>query len=98
MCTSLTILLFALYEAGLTLLYKWVKKESVEMTTWVILGSKVGKLILAAACLMMVRFFTDEPFIRYAFTLLGILIASVVFETAYFLIQGKKVKNSNERN
>lgn len=90
MCTSLTLLFFFLYEIGLTLFYKWVKKESVEMTTWVILGSKVLKLVFAAAFLIMVKFFTDEPVVRYALVLLGILVASVVFETAYFLIQGKK--------
>lgn len=90
MCTSLTILFFALYEIGLTLLYMWVKKESAEMTTWVILGSKVLKLLFAAGIVILVKLFTQEDIVKFALTMLGILLVSILYETTYFLLSGKK--------
>lgn len=90
MCTSLTILFFVLYEIGLTLLYMWVKKESAEMTTWVILGSKVLKLLFAAGIVILVKLFTQEDIVQFALTMLGILLVSILYETTYFLLSGKK--------
>lgn len=90
MCTSLTILFFVLYEIGLTLLYMWVKKESAEMTTWVILGSKVLKLLFAAGIVILVKLFTQEDIVKFALTMLGILLVSILYETTYFLLSGKK--------
>lgn len=90
MCTSLTILFFVLYEIGLTLLYMWVKKESAEMTTWVILGSKVLKLLFAAGIVILVKLFTQEVIVQFALTMLGILLVSILYETTYFLLSGKK--------
>lgn len=90
MCTSLIILFFVLYEIGLTLLYMWVKKESAEMTTWVILGSKVLKLLFAAGIVILVKLFTQEDIVQFALTMLGILLVSIFYETTYFLLSGKK--------
>lgn len=90
MCTSLIILFFVLYEIGLTLLYMWVKKESAEMTTWVILGSKVLKLLFAAGIVILVKLFTQEDIVQFALTMLGILLVSILYETTYFLLSGKK--------
>ena len=90
MCTSLTILFFVLYEIGLTLLYMWMKKESAEMTTWVILGSKVLKLLFAAGIVILVKLFTQEDIVKFALTMLGILLVSILYETTYFLLSGKK--------
>ena len=90
MCTSLTLAFFLLYEIGLTLFYKWVRKESAEMTTWVILGSKVLKLLFAAGILILVKVFTHEPIVRFALILAGILFLSIIFETAYFLLSIKE--------
>lgn len=90
MCTSLIFLFFVLYEIGLTLLYMWVKKESAEMTTWVILGSKVLKLLFAAGIVILVKLFTQEDIVQFALTMLGILLVSIFYETTYFLLSGKK--------
>lgn len=99
MCTSLTLFCFAFYEIGLTLFYKWVKREYLEMTTWVILGSKVLKLFIATACMVFVRFFTHESIVGYALILLGIILITVIYETTFFLLSGKKKdKIINEKN
>lgn len=90
MCISLAILFFILYEVGLTFLYKWVKKESVDMVIWTVLGSKVLKLFFAVAIIVFVRLFTDEPIVRYALIMLGILIVTIIYETSYFVLSSKK--------
>ncbi|MCQ2267629.1 MAG: hypothetical protein MJZ83_01985 [Bacteroidaceae bacterium] len=68
----------------------WVKKESAEMTTWVILGSKVLKLLFAAGIVILVKLFTQEDIVQFALTMLGILLVSILYETTYFLLSGKK--------
>lgn len=90
MCISLTILFFIVYEIILTLFYNWVKKESAEMSTWVILGSKLLKFIFAVAIIVLVHLFTDEPIVRFAFIVLGILMVTIIYETGYFILSGKK--------
>lgn len=90
MCISLTILFFILYEIVLTLFYNWVKKESAEMSTWVILGSKLLKFIFAVAIIVLVHLFTDEQIVRFAFIVLGILMVTIIYETGYFILSGKK--------
>jgi len=97
MCISLAILFFILYEIGLTLFYNWVKKDSVEMATWVILGSKILKFIFAVAIIVLVHFFTDEPIVRFTFVMLGILIVTIIYETGYFIFSGKKNRKLNEK-
>ena len=90
MCASLTALFFILYEVGLTLLYNWIKKETPEMTTWLILGSKPVKLVIAVMILLLVRFVTSESVVRFGIFLLVILLLSVVYESVYFIRRGKK--------
>ena len=90
MCISLTILFFIVYEIVLTLFYNWVKKESAEMSTWVILGSKLLKFIFAVAIIALVHLFTEESIVRFAFIVLGILMVTIIYETGYFILSGKK--------
>ena len=68
----------------------------MEMTTWVILGSKVLKLIFAAGILILVRFFTEEPIFSFGIKLIIILLISIIIESAYFLYNGKR-KINNEK-
>ena len=97
MCISLVILFFIFYEIGLTLLYNWVNREYTEMTTWVILGSKMVKFICAVIIMVLIHWFTDEPIVRIAFIMLGILMVTIIYETGYFILSGKKNRKLNEK-
>ncbi|MCQ2238924.1 MAG: hypothetical protein MJZ73_06800 [Bacteroidaceae bacterium] len=85
MCISLMILFFVLYEAGFIALYKWARENNPEMTLWVIMGSKVCKIIAAGIMLVFVRLLTDEPLVRFGIIMLVVLLLSVLIESAYCL-------------
>lgn len=79
------ILFFVLYEAGFIALYKWARENNPEMTLWVIMGSKVCKIIAAGIMLVFVRLLTDEPLVRFGIIMLVVLLLSVLIESAYCL-------------
>lgn len=79
------ILFFVLYEAGFIALYKWACENNPEMTLWVIMGSKVCKIIAAGIMLVFVRLLTDEPLVRFGIIMLVVLLLSVLIESAYCL-------------
>lgn len=79
------ILFFVLYEAGFIALHKWARENNPEMTLWVIMGSKVCKIIAAGIMLVFVRLLTDEPLVRFGIIMLVVLLLSVLIESAYCL-------------
>lgn len=79
------ILFFVLYEAGFIALYKWARENNPEMALWVIMGSKVCKIIAAGIMLVFVRLLTDEPLVRFGIIMLVVLLLSVLIESAYCL-------------
>lgn len=84
------VLFFVLYEAAFMVLYKWARQNNPEMTIWVIMGSKVFKIIAAGIMLVFVRFLTDEPLVRFGIALLAVLLLSVLIESAYCLRNREK--------
>ena len=95
MCVSLMILFFVLYEIAFIQLYKWARVNNPEMTLWVIMGSKVFKII-AAGIMLFVRFLTDEPLVRFGIIMLGVLLLSVLIESAYCLRNRENEKTENK--
>lgn len=90
MCTCIMVISFVLYELGLTLFYKWVKENSQEMTVWVVLGSKVIKLLIGVLWIVGVALFTEEPILTFSMLTLLVLLLTIIYETVFFLKNGKK--------
>lgn len=79
-----------LIEAAIIWFYSWMQKNMPEQSLWVIMGSKVLKLILAAVAIIAVYAFSDDIEIKH-FSL-GVITAyliSLVFETIFFLKKKK---------
>lgn len=96
MCISLMVLFFVLFEIGVITLYRWALANNPEMTVWVILGSKVFKILTAALMLILVRFLTHEPLVRFATVMLVVLLLSILIESAYCLRHRENEKTKNE--
>lgn len=86
----ITAAAFVLIETVVIWLYRWTQKNMPEQSLWVIMGSKVLKLILAAVAIIAVYAFLDDIEIKH-FSL-GVITAyliSLVFETIFFLKKKK---------
>lgn len=86
----ITAAAFVLIETVVIWLYRWTQKNMPEQSLWVIMGSKVLKLILAAVAIIAVYAFSDDIEIKH-FSL-GVITAyliSLVFETIFFLKKKK---------
>lgn len=96
MCLPILIaaVVLLIYEWAVVLLYKWIKKEQPVVCIWIIMGSKVAKLLLAALALLGVAFFAHEHLIDAAWVSLGALLVGMLFETLYFIRDGKSTNKS----
>lgn len=86
----ITAAAFVLIETVVIWLCRWTQKNMPEQSLWVIMGSKVLKLILAAVAIIAVYAFLDDIEIKH-FSL-GVITAyliSLVFETIFFLKKKK---------
>lgn len=90
------VLFFVLYEAGFVMLHKWARENNPEMTLWVIMGSKVFKIIAAGIMLVFVKLLTDEPLVRFGIIMLVVLLLSVLIESAYCLRNRENEKTKNK--
>lgn len=79
-----------LIEAAIIWFYSWMQKNMPEQSLWVIMGSKILKLLLAVGAILLVYAFVDDIEIKH-FSL-GVITAyliSLVFETIFFLKKKK---------
>ena len=60
------------------------------MTVWVVLGSKVIKLLVGVLWIVGVALFTEEPILTFSMLTLLVLLLTIIYETVFFLKNGKK--------
>jgi hypothetical protein len=62
-----------------------MRTHNPEQNVWVILGSKVVKLLMAIVLIIAVRFAAPQvPLMTFSIDLLGIYFTSLVFEIFFF--------------
>lgn len=76
---------FVFYEAVLVSIYRLLKKENPEMTMWLILGSKVIKLLLTILVIFIVPRVTEIPLKTFALTAVAVYFVTIIFESIFFL-------------
>lgn len=73
-------------EAVIVWLYRWVQTNAPEQSLWVILGSKVVKLLIAVVAIFAVHALAESVNIKHF--CIGVIIAylgSLFLETVFFL-------------
>lgn len=83
---------FVFYEAVIFSIYRLLQKQNPEMNLWVIMGSKVIKLLITVGVIFVVPRVTEIPIKEFALTTVGIYFVSLVVESIFFL----KKKQNNE--
>ena len=81
----LLIAVFAAIEILIVWAHRWTQQNSPEYSLWVVLGSKVLKLLLSIGSLLLVKFFTDIPVVTYGLWLLGCYLIFLIVESAFFI-------------
>ena len=84
---------FVFYEAVIINVVRELQKVNPAVTVWVILGSKVLKLLLTALTILLVARLTEIPIRQFALTTVGIYFVSLIVESIFFL----KKKQNNEQ-
>lgn len=84
---------FVFYEAVIISIHKLLQQSNPEMTLWVVMGSKVIKMLLAIGAIIVVPKLTDIPLRTFALTTVGIYMVSIFVESIFFL----KKKQNNEQ-
>jgi len=76
---------FVFYEAVLISIHKLLQKENPEMVIWVILGSKIIKMLLTIGVIFIVPRVTDIPMKTFALVTVGIYLITIIIESIFFL-------------
>ncbi len=81
---------FVFYEAVIINIFNLIHKSNPVHVIWIVLGSKVLKLLLTVGGILIVKFLTEVPLKRFALMTIAVYFVSVAFETIFFL---KRMKN-----
>ena len=84
---------FVFYEAIVISIHKLLQQTNPELTLWVVMGSKLIKMLLAVGAIILVPRLTDIPIRTFALTTVGIYMVSIIVESIFFL----KKKQNNEQ-
>lgn len=76
---------FVFYEAVIISIHKLLQKENPELVIWVILGSKLIKMLLTLGAIFLVPRFTNIPIKTFALVTVGIYLISIIVESIFFL-------------
>ena len=93
MWIELLIAGFVFYEAVVISIHRLLQQTNPESTLWLIMGSKVLKLLLTIGVIILVPRVTNIPMKQFALVTVGIYFASLVVESIFFL----KKKQNNEQ-
>lgn len=85
---------FVFFEALVISIHSQLQKINPEATIWVILGSKVLKLLLTIGVIFLIPRITEIPLKEFALTTVVIYFVSIVVESIFFL---KKQKNEQTK-
>lgn len=76
---------FVFYEAVLVSIYKLIKAQNPEMTIWIIMISKIVKMLLTIGAIFLVPKFTEIPMKHFALAAVGVYFITIIFESIFFL-------------
>ncbi|MCR5394422.1 MAG: hypothetical protein K6E86_03420 [Bacteroidales bacterium] len=74
-----------LLEIGIVCAYRWAQNNTPEYTPWVILGSKVVKMLAAIVSVIAIYYITEIEVTTYAIWLIVCYLISIVIESVLFL-------------
>lgn len=84
------ILTMIAIEALIVWTYSWTKKNMPDYSIWVILGSKVLKLLIAAVAIVAVKYLADGiPFKDFCIAVCAVYLICLIFEVLFFLKKKK---------
>lgn len=70
--------------------YFWTKKNLPEYSPWVILGSKVVKLLIAVIAIVAVNYLSESiPLKDFCIGVIAAYLVGMIFETIFFLKKKK---------
>lgn len=90
---EILIAAFVFYEAVVISIYRLLQQSAPEQTMWVVMGSKLIKMALAAGAVFLVPRHTDIDMRTFALTTVSVYFVSIVVESIFFL----KKKQNNEQ-
>lgn len=85
-----TLIGFIFIESVIISIYRLLMKQDPSMATWVILGSKVIKILLTIGWILFVKYTTEVPIKKFALITVAIYLISTVVETICLLKMRKK--------
>lgn len=87
---------FIFFESVVISIYNLLQKQNPEMTLWVVMGSKLLKILFTVSAIFLVPRFTEIPMKPFALVTVGIYFISILFETIFFLKKNKQNDKNNK--
>lgn len=96
MWIEILIICFVFFESVVISIYNILQKQSPEYTLWVVMGSKLLKILFTVGAIFLVPRFTEIPMKTFALVTVGVYFISILFETIFFLKKNKQNDKNNK--
>lgn len=93
MWIEILIICFVFFESVVISIYNILQKQSPEYTMWVVMGSKLLKILFTVGAIFLVPRLTEIPMKTFALVTVGVYFISILFETIFFLKKNKQNDN-----
>ena len=93
---EILIACFIFFESVVISIYNLLQKQNPELTLWVVMGSKLLKILFTVGAIFLVPRLTEIPMKQFALVTVGIYFISILFETIFFLKKNKKNDKNNK--
>lgn len=96
MWIEILIICFVFFESVVISIYRLVKQQNPEMILWVVMGSKLLKILFTVGAIFVVPQVTEIPMKRFALVTVGVYLVSILVETVFFLKKDKQHDNNKK--
>lgn len=96
MWIEILIICFVFFESVVISIYNILQKQSPEYTLWVVMGSKLLKILFTVGAIFLVPRLTEIPMKTFALVTVGVYFISILFETIFFLKKNKQNDKNNK--
>lgn len=93
---EILIACFIFFESVVISIYNLLQKQNPELTLWVVMGSKLLKILFTVGAIFLVPRFTEIPMKTFALVTVGVYFISILFETIFFLKKNKQNDKNNK--
>lgn len=90
MWIEILIACFIFFESVVISIYRLVQKQNPQMTLWVVMGSKLIKILFTLGAIVLVPKYTEIPMKHFALVTVGVYLVSIIVETVFFLKKNKQ--------